>query len=152
MCNKSSNITNREVLDDISNLGKDECVGRCLWCCLLRPRVDIGLAGSDAYCHQAYSTPDPPCLRPVKCATKRPIDRGQQCNWWSSTACGQDPAIVANLPSPRRWVDFSLLGWFLVGSKMVEPTITLLEIPSRDGGYSSSYLHICHCQSIIANS
>ena len=70
------NITNREFLDVISNLWEDECVGRCLWCCLLRPRVDIGLAGSDAYCHQAYSTPDPPCLRPVKCATKRPIDRG----------------------------------------------------------------------------
>ena len=113
MCNKSSNITNREFLDVISSLGEDECVGRCLWCCLLRPRVDIGLAGSDAYCHQAYSTPDPPCLRPVKCATKRPIDRGQQCNWWSSTACGQDPAIVANLLPPRRWVDFSLAARWL---------------------------------------
>ena len=63
-------------MDVISNLGEDECVGRCLWCCLLRPRVDIGLAGSDAYCHQAHSTPDPPCLRLVKRATKRPIDRG----------------------------------------------------------------------------
>ena len=83
-----------------------------------------------------YSTPDPLRLRPVKRATKRPIDRGQ-CNWWSSTACGQDPAIVANLPLPRRSVDFSFSG----GSKMVEPTITLLEIPSRDGWSSSSTFH-----------
>ena len=61
--------------DVISNPGEDECVGRCLWWCLSRPRVDIG-PGCDACCHQAHSTPDPPCLRPVKRATKRPIDRG----------------------------------------------------------------------------
>ena len=57
-----------------------------------------------------YSTPDPLRLRPVKRATKRPIDRGQ-CNWWSSTACGQDPAIVANFAAASSGGGVLVLGW-----------------------------------------
>ena len=83
-----------------------------------------------------HSNPDPPpclLLRPVKrSATERPIDRegatsatgGRQLFAVKnpktlSTVCGQEP-------------ENSSVG------KMVEPTITLLEIPSRDGWFSSS--------------